>query len=147
MTQWSMEFFQAAVAEADRGLAEGGVPIGSALQAGRNLVGVGRNRRVQHGDPIAHGEIDCLHQVGRRAHYRDTVLYTTLAPCAMCTGAVLLFKIPTLVIGEARTFPGELELLDSRGVNVVLLDDKHCHDLMQRFIAAKPEIWREDIAE
>lgn len=147
MTAWNKRFFDAAVAEAERGLAEGGIPIGSALQSGQSLLGTGRNRRVQHGDPIAHGEIDCLHNVGRRAGYRDTVLYTTLAPCAMCTGAVLLFKIPCLVIGENRTFPGELELLESRGVDLVVLDDDHCYRMMQEFIAAHAEIWNEDIAE
>lgn len=146
-TQWERRFFDAAVAEAEQGLAEGGVPIGAALQAGDALLGTGRNRRVQDGDPIAHGEISCLHNVGRRAGYRDTVLYTTLAPCAMCSGAVILFKIPTLVIGESRTFPGELGLLESRGVEVVLLEDQRCYDLMQRFIEQNPEIWDEDIAE
>lgn len=146
-TRWDRRFFDAAVTEAEQGFAEGGVPIGATLQAGETLLGTGRNRRVQDGDPIAHGEISCLHNVGRRASYRDTVLYTTLAPCAMCSGAVILFKIPMLVIGENRTFPGELELLESRGVEIVLLEDERCYDLMQRFIAQSPETWNEDIAE
>lgn len=147
ITQWDRRFFDAAVAEAEQGFSEAGVPIGSSLQAGDVLLGSGRNRRVQDGDPVAHAEISCLHNVGRRAAYRDTVLYTTLAPCAMCSGAVILFKISTLVIGESRTFPGELELLESRGVEIVLLEDQRCYDLMQRFIEQNPEIWDEDIAE
>lgn len=146
-TQWDRQFFEAAVAEAEQGFSEGGIAIGSSLQAGDALLGAGRNRRVQDEDPVAHAEINCLHNVGRRAAYLDTVLYTTLAPCAMCTGAVILFKIPTLVVGESWTFPGELELLESRGVEVVLLEDRRCYELMQRFIEQNPEIWNEDIAE
>lgn len=132
--------------EAAAGLAEGGVPIGAALFDASGLIASGRNRRVQDGDPIAHGEMSCLRNAGRRASYTDTVLYTTLAPCPMCTGAILLFKIPTVIVGEDVTFSGELELLRSRGVEVIVLNEQRCIDLMTEFQTRYPAVWAEDIA-
>lgn len=137
--------FRHAVAEARLAAAAGGVPIAAALARGRELVAVGHNERVQRGDPIAHGEIACLRNAGRQRDYTDTTLYTTLSPCPMCSGAILLFKIPRVVVGEARTFPGDLDFLRSRGVEVVLLDDPECGALMRRFQQEHPEIWNEDI--
>jgi cytosine deaminase len=144
---WSPASFDEAVAQAAAGLADGGVPVGSALDIGGTLVATGRNERVQLGDPIAHGEMSCLRKAGRRRSYRDAVLYTTLAPCAMCAGTVVQFRIPLVVVGEARTFPGELDLLRSRGVEVVVLDDPRCVELMQRFQREHPAVWAEDIGE
>ena len=144
---WNPATFDIAVSEARAGLAEGGVPIGSALEIDGRLIAQGRNLRVQDGDPIAHGEISCLRNAGRQRSYRNAVLYTTLAPCAMCTGAILLFRIPLVVVGESKTFPGELDLLRSRGVEVIELDDQRCVDLMQEFQHRYPEIWMEDIGE
>jgi len=144
---WNPATFDIAVSEARAGLAEGGVPIGSALEINGRLIAQGRNLRVQDGDPIAHGEISCLRNAGRQRSYRNAVLYTTLAPCAMCTGAILLFRIPLVVVGESKTFPGELDLLRSRGVEVIELDDQRCVDLMQEFQHRYPDIWMEDIGE
>jgi creatinine deaminase len=140
-------FMAAAIAEARLGLAEGGIPIGSVLVRGGQIVGRGHNRRVQRGDPMAHAEIDCLRQAGRQRSYRDTVLYSTLAPCYLCSGAVVQFGIPEVVIGEARTFPGAPDLLDRHGVRVVDLDLPECRALMTDFIAAHPELWGEDIGD
>ncbi|OMH26678.1 tRNA-specific adenosine deaminase [Tersicoccus phoenicis] len=128
-------------------LAEGGVPIGAALVVDGELVAVGHNQRVQHGDPTAHGEIDCLRNAGRMRSYADAVMITTLAPCAMCTGAIIQFGIRRVVVGEAQTFSGELGLLRSRGVDVVVLDDPACRDLMEQFQQRYPEVWAEDIGE
>ena len=139
--------FEAAVAAAQEGLAQGGVPIGAAIVRGGELIGVGHNERVQAGDPTAHGEISALRNAGRQHTYRDTVLYTTLAPCAMCAGTVIQFKIPRVVVGEARTFAGELELLRERGVEVVVLDDRRCVEMMAEFQRDHAELWAEDIAE
>jgi cytosine deaminase len=138
---------QAAIEEAEKGLAEGGVPIGAVLVEDGAVVASGRNRRVQHGDPIAHGEMDCLRAAGRRRSYRNATLFTTLSPCMMCAGTIVQFKIPRVVVGENATFGGNEEFLRSRGVEVVVLDDERCKALMQRFQAAHPEIWNEDIAE
>ncbi len=140
-------FMAEALAEAQAGYDEGGVPVGSVLVAGGVLLGRGHNRRVQEGDPIAHGEMDCLRRAGRRPHYRDTVLYTTLSPCMMCTGTILQFGIPRVVVGERRNFEGNCDFLAERGVAVVLLDDPACISLMARFISARPDLWHEDIAE
>jgi cytosine deaminase len=140
-------FMRLALAEAQRGYDEGGVPVGSVLVEDGRLVAQGHNRRVQDGDPIAHGEMDCLRRAGRRPHYRNTVLYTTLSPCMMCTGAILQFEIPRVVVGERSTFEGNCDLLAERGVDVVLLDDPRCIELMARFIRERPELWNEDIAE
>ena len=138
---------EVAIEQASIGVAEGGVPVGAALVAGGVVLGAGRNRRVQHGSPIHHGETDALAQAGRlsAATYAGATMFTTLSPCAMCTGAVLLYGIPRVVIGENRTFLGEEELLRSRGVEVVVAQDERCIALMERFIAERPEEWNEDI--
>jgi cytosine deaminase len=140
-------FMRAAIEEAERDFAEGGVPIGAALVEDGAVVARGRNRRVQRGDPIAHGEVDCLRAAGRRRSYRGTTLYTTLSPCMMCAGTIVQFGIPRVVVGENATFGGNEEFLRSRGVEVAVLDDERCEALMGRFIAERPEAWAEDIAE
>ena len=134
-----------ALAEARAGLAVGGVPVGAALAAGSRLIASGHNERVQSGDPIAHGEMSCLRNAGRQASYREMTLYTTLSPCQMCTGAILLFQIPRVVVGEARTFAGDLDFLRGRGVEIVLLDDPACVAVMEEFQARYPKVWSEDI--
>jgi cytosine/creatinine deaminase len=141
------ELMAAAIAEARAGRAEGGVPVGAALAVDGELLGVGRNKRVQEGSAIKHGETDCLENVGRlpAATYRKATLYTTLSPCDMCTGAILLYGIPRVVIGENTTFLGNEELLRSRGVELVVLDDPDCVEMMRSFIAEAPELWNEDI--
>lgn len=139
--------FEAAFQAAQKSLREGGIPIGAALARGREIVATGHNERVQRADPIAHGEMSALRSAGRQASYRDTTLYTTLAPCAMCAGTVIQFKIPRVVVGESATFSGELELLRSRGVEVVVLDDQRSVDMMRAFQAEHPALWSEDIAE
>lgn len=144
--------FEAAYQAAQKSLSEGGIPIGAALaRGGGEVIASGHNERVQHGDPIAHGEMSALRAAGRQKSYRDTTLYTTLAPCAMCTGTIIQFKIPPrVVVGEAETFPpGEFDLLRSRGVEVVVLDDPpRCVDMMRTFQEEHPpELWAEDIAE
>lgn len=139
-------FFCEALAEAEQGLAEGGVPIGAALVVDGRVVATGRNRRVQQGDPIAHGEMDCLRQAGRRRDYRRATLYTTLSPCMMCAGTIVQFGIPRVVVGENATFGGNEAFLRSRGVEVLVLDDARCQDLMRRFQQDHPEVWAEDIA-
>jgi cytosine deaminase len=139
------ELMEVALAEARAGLAAGGVPVGAALARGGRLIASGHNERVQSGDPIAHGEIACLRNAGRQASYRDTTLYTTLSPCQMCSGAVLLFRIPRVVVGEAATFAGDLEFLRARGVEIVLLDDDRCKSVMKEFQERYPEVWSEDI--
>jgi len=142
-------FLLAAIEEAQRGLAEGGIPIGSVIVHQGRIVGRGHNRRVQKGSPTLHGEMDALENAGRLAArvYRECVLYTTLSPCAMCTGAILLYRIPRVIVGENKTFLGEEELLRSRGVIVDVLQDPTCIDLMTRFIEARPDLWFEDIGE
>ncbi|MCO6487446.1 MAG: nucleoside deaminase [Phaeodactylibacter sp.] len=141
------EFLKAALAEARAGYDEGGIPIGSVLVHKGKIIGRGHNRRVQKGSPILHGEMDALENAGRlpAAIYRECVLYTTLSPCPMCTGAILLYEIPKVVIGENRTFMGEEELLASRGVEVVVVDSTACYELMERFIREQPGLWEEDI--
>jgi cytosine deaminase len=134
-----------ALEQARTGLAAGGVPVGAVLAAGAAVLGAGHNERVQHGDPVAHGEISALRNAGRRASYADTTLYTTLSPCQMCTGAILLFQIPRVVVGEARTFEGDLGFLRSQGVEIVLLDDPGCIAAMQEFQTRYPQVWSEDI--
>ncbi len=142
-------FLAAALAEARAGLAEGGIPIGSVLVIDGEIVGRGHNRRVQEGSVIKHAEMDCLENAGRRpaADYRRATLYSTLSPCDMCSGAVLLYGIPRVVVGEHRTFRGPEDHLRSRGVEVAVVDDSECVELMQAFIAARPELWNEDIGE
>ena len=141
------EFMRAAVEEAEAGLREGGVPIGSVLVHQGHILGRGHNRRVQRGSAILHGEMDALENAGRQpaAVYRECVLYTTLSPCAMCSGAILLYGIPRVVVGENRTFRGEEGLLQSRGVSVHVLQDPACIRLMTGFIDAFREVWNEDI--
>lgn len=143
------EFMQAAIEEARLGLQEGGIPIGSVLVHKGRIIGRGHNRRVQQGSAILHGEMDALENAGRlpASVYRESVLYTTLSPCDMCTGAILLYGIPKVVIGENRTFMGGEALLRSRGVELDVLQDEDCIELMRRFIAEKPELWNEDIGE
>ena len=142
-----MRFMKTALDEAQAGFDEGGVPVGSVMVEAGRLLARGRNKRVQEGDPIAHGEMDCLRAAGRRPSYRGVTLYTTLSPCMMCTGAILQFDIPRVVVGENRNFEGNIPLLRERGVEVVLLDDPGCIALMERFIRERPELWNEDIAE
>ena len=143
------EFMQAAIAEARQGLAEGGIPIGSVIVHQGRIIGRGHNRRVQQGSAIRHGEMDAFENAGRQPArvYREAVLYTTLSPCAMCSGAILLYGIPRIIVGENQTFMGEEALLRSRGVTVEVLQDESCIALMRDFIAARPELWNEDIGE
>ncbi|MCQ4345917.1 nucleoside deaminase [Pseudomonas stutzeri] len=140
-------FMQAAIEEARRGLTEGGIPIGSVLVHRGRIIGRGHNRRVQRGSAILHGEMDALENAGRLAAgvYREAVLYTTLSPCAMCSGAILLYGIPRVIVGENQTFMGEETLLRSRGVELEVLQDASCIDLMREFIASHPTLWNEDI--
>jgi creatinine deaminase len=142
-------FLKAAIEEARIGRAEGGIPIGAALVADGRVLGAGRNRRVQLGSAIRHGETDALEMAGRlpASVYRRTTMYTTLSPCHMCTGAILLYGIPRVVLGENRTFLGAEDLLRAHGVEVVNLDSEECYRLMQEFIAEHPELWNEDIGE
>ena len=137
----------AAVEEAQSGLREGGIPIGSVLVHQGRIIGRGHNRRVQRGSAVLHGEMDALEHAGRQsaAVYRDSVIYTTLSPCAMCSGAILLYGIPRVIVGENRTFMGEEQLLRDRGVDVRVLQDQRCIDMMRAFIAAHPQLWNEDI--
>ena len=134
-----------ALEQARASLEVGGVPVGAVLAAGGTVIAAGHNERVQHGDPVAHGEISALRNAGRRGSYADTTLYTTLSPCQMCTGAILLFQIPRVVVGEATTFPGDLPFLAARGVEVVLLNDERCMAAMEEFQQRYPAIWSEDI--
>jgi cytosine/creatinine deaminase len=148
--QTDREMMALALGQARISLDGGGVPVGAVLAAGsasqgRQLIAAGHNERVQRGDPVAHGEIACLRNAGRRPSYLDTTLYTTLSPCQMCTGAILLFQIPRVVVGEAQTFAGDLAFLADRGVEVVLLDDQGCMAAMQEFQTRYPQIWSEDI--
>lgn len=140
-------FLQAAIDEARAGLNEGGIPIGSVIVHGGRILGRGHNRRVQKGSTVLHGEMDAFENAGRQpaSVYRDCVLYTTLSPCPMCSGAILLYGIPRVIVGENQTFMGDEDLLRSRGVSVEVLQDETCIAMMRDFIAAKPELWNEDI--
>lgn len=140
---------QTAINEAIAGQVEGGIPIGSALEIGGEIVGRGHNRRVQDDSAILHGEMDALESAGRlrASDYRQSTIYTTLSPCAMCTGAILLYEIPRVVIGENRTFLGSEDLLRANGVSVEVIDDDECVAMMTEFIAENPELWNEDIGE
>jgi cytosine deaminase len=140
-------FLAAAVEEARRGRSEGGIPIGAVLVHRGEVIGRGHNRRVQQGSAVLHGEMDALERAGRRPArvYRESALYTTLSPCAMCSGAILLYGIPHVVVGENRTFRGEEELLRARGVRVEVVQDDRCIQMMADFIAEHPELWNEDI--
>ena len=140
-------FMQAAIAEAELGAKEGGIPIGSVLVHDGVIIGRGHNRRVQRGSVVLHGEMDALENAGRlpARTYQASTLYTTLSPCAMCSGAILLYGIPRVIVGENKTFVGEEDLLRSRGVHVEVVNDPTCERLMHEFIAAHPELWNEDI--
>ena len=143
------KYMQAAIAEARMGLSEGGIPIGSVLVHKGKIIGRGHNRRIQNNSTILHGEMDALENAGRlpASVYRESILYTTLSPCSMCSGAILLFSIPKVIIGENQTFQGEEELLQSRGVELTVIQDSECIAMMERFITEKPELWNEDIGE
>ena len=140
-------FMQAAIEEARLGLSEGGLPIGSVLVRDGQIVARGHNRRVQQGNPMAHAEIDCLTNAGRQESYKDTTLYSTLSPCHLCSGAVVQFGIPKVVIGESVNFPGAPDFLRKHGIEVVDLHDQQCIDMMAEFIKANPKLWNEDIGK
>lgn len=140
-------FLSAAIEEAAAGLAEGGIPIGAVLASGGKVLGRGHNRRVQRNSAVLHGEMDALERAGRQpaSVYRESIMYTTLSPCAMCAGAILLYGIPHVIVGENQTFVGEEALLRSRGVRVEIVQDERCVAMMRAFIAAHPDLWFEDI--
>jgi len=140
------QFLRVAYEQALKSYKEGGLPIGAAMVENGNVVAAGHNRRVQDGDPIAHGEMDCFRKAGRRVRYEGVTLYTTLSPCMMCSGTILQFGVKRVVVGENRNFPGNIDLLQSRGVTVRLMDDADCIALMARFIRERPDLWDEDIA-
>lgn len=146
-TDLDKRFLRIAYEEALAGYNEGGCPIGSVLANGEELIAQGRNQRVQQGDPIAHGEMDCLRKAGRQKSYQTMTLYTSLSPCMMCTGTIIQFGIPRVVVGENKNFGGNEDLLRERGVEVILVNDEDCIALMEKFIREKPELWNEDIAE
>jgi cytosine/creatinine deaminase len=141
------KFLEEAIQEAQMGLREGGIPIGSVLVHDGKVIGRGHNRRVQRGSAILHGEMDALENAGRQSAsvYRESILYTTLSPCAMCSGAILLYQIPRVIVGENQTFLGEEDLLRSRGVSVQVIQDEHCIQLMREFIRQHSDLWNEDI--
>lgn len=139
-------YLRAAYEQALKSYHEGGLPIGAVMVEAGEIVARGHNRRVQDGDPTAHGEMDCLRRAGRRSRYDRVTLYTTLSPCMMCSGTIVQFGIPRVVIGENRNFPGNPEFLRARDVEVIVLDDPDCTDLMARFIRERPELWDEDIS-
>ena len=147
MTPEDTKLLRVAYEEALAGYNEGGCPIGSVLSRSDKIISKGRNQRVQKGDPIAHGAMDALRRAGRQKTYRDTTLYTSLSPCMMCSGTILQFSIPRVVIGENINFGGNEEFLRSKGVDVIIANDSDCINLMQLFITEKPELWAEDIAE
>ena len=141
------EFMKMAIAEAQHGLAEGGIPIGSVLVQDGQVLARGHNKRVQENNPILHGEMDCLNNAGRIGSYRHTVIYSTLMPCYMCAGTIVQFKIPKVIVGESQTFSGARAFMEAHGVEVIDLNLPECVAMMQQFIQAKPEIWFEDIME
>src|SRR5690554_1481050 len=140
-------FMQEAIAQAQKSFDEGGIPIGSVLVKDGQLIAKGHNKRVQEDNPILHGEMDCLNNAGRVGSFKDTVIYSTLMPCYMCAGTIVQFKIPKVVVGESETFAGARQFMEAHGVEVIDLNLNTCKDLMQRFIAQKPEVWNEDIGE
>ena len=142
-------FMEAAIEEAQQGLTEGGIPIGSVLVYQGQIIGRGHNRRVQKGSSILHGEMDALENAGRRPFnvFKESILYTTLSPCSMCSGAILLYGIPKVIVGENKTFMGEEELLSNRGVELDVLQDKRCIGMMNEFISQHPDLWNEDIGK
>ena len=141
------EFMRIAIEEAKAGLAEGGIPIGSALIKDGKLVAKGRNKRVQEQNPILHGEMDCLNNAGRIGSFKNTVIYSTLMPCYMCAGTIVQFKIPKVIVAESKTFSGAREFMESHGVEVVDLEDEECIDMMTNFIENNHDLWNEDIGE
>jgi len=140
-------FLLAAIAEAQTGLREGGLPIGSVLVRGGQIIGRGHNRRIQRGDPMAHAEIDCLTNAGRQKTYGDTVLYSTLMPCHLCSGAAVQFGVPRVIVGESVNFPGAPQFMQSKGIEVIDLHDPECIDMMAQFIRDHPDLWNEDIGK
>jgi cytosine/creatinine deaminase len=147
LMEHEQSLMEEAIAQGTKSLAEGGVPIGAVMARGQELLAVGHNQRVQRGDPIAHGEMDCLRNAGRLRSYRGLTLFTTLSPCMMCTGTIIQFRIPRVIVGENRTFGGNEEFLRSRGVEVIVLDEDRCVALMEAFKEKYPDIWNEDIGE
>jgi cytosine deaminase len=143
------KFMQAAIEEAQKGLSEGGIPIGSVIVHNNKIIGRGHNRRVQNGSPILHGEMDAFENAGRQSAqtYREAIIYTTLSPCSMCSGAIILYGISHVVIGENHTFMGEEALLKSKGISIEVLQNQQCINLMKDFISTKPQLWNEDIGE
>jgi cytosine deaminase len=142
-----MSFMEAAIAEAKKGLSEGGIPIGSVLVKDGKIIGSGHNKRIQDNDPVIHAEIDCLRNAGRIGSYKGTVLYSTLMPCYLCAGAVVQFGIKKVIAGESQTFEGAADFMKSMGVEVVDLDLEECKRLMSNFIDANPQLWKEDIGQ
>ena len=141
------EFIKAAIAEAQQGISEGGIPIGSVLVRDGKIIGRGHNKRVQDGDPVTHAEIDCLRNAGRVGNYKNSVLYSTLMPCYLCAGAVVQFGIKKVFAGENETFSGAKEFMESHGVEVINLDLEECKAMMRKFISDNPKLWNEDIGE
>ena len=141
------EFMKAAIAQAQKSLSEGGIPIGSVLVRDNQVVARGHNKRVQEKNPILHGEMDCLNNAGRIGSYKDTVIYSTLMPCFMCAGTIVQFKIPKVIVGESVTFSGARAFMESHGVEVIDLNLPECIQMMENFITEKPELWNEDIGE
>ena len=141
------EFMRAAIEQARKSRSEGGIPIGSALMRGGKLVAVGHNKRVQDRDPVTHAEIDCIRNAGRLGSFHNTVLYSTLMPCYLCSGAAVQFGIKKVIVGESRTFPGAPDFMRSHGIDVIDLDLPECVEMMQKFIAENPELWNEDIGK
>jgi len=147
LNEADQRLMDAALAQAEKSFSEQGLPIGAVLARGPDILAAGHNRRVQHGDPIAHGEMDCLRAAGRLRSYRDLTLFTTLSPCMMCAGTIAQFKIPRVIVGENRTFPGNEDFLRAHGVEVIVVDDARCVSLMRRFQRDYPAVWAEDIGE
>ncbi len=143
------KFLQAAIEQAQKSYDEGGIPIGSVIVHQGKILGAGHNKRVQDGSVVLHGEMDALENAGRQkaSVYKECTLYTTLSPCSMCSGTILLYGIPKVVIGENSTFMGEEEYLKSKGVEIIMMNNQECKDIMEKFIAEKPELWNEDIGE
>ena len=140
-------FMKIALQEAKKGYSEGGVPVGCVMVEKGKVIALGHNRRVQDGNPIAHGEMDCIKNAGRRANYKGITLYTTLSPCMMCSGTIIQFGIKKVVIGENENFAGNISFLKENNVDVLLMNDPECINLMKKFIREKPDLWNEDIAE
>lgn len=146
VNQQDAGFMKLALDEARTSYDEGGVPVGAVMVEDGEIIGRGHNRRVQDGNPISHGETDCMKNAGRRPDYTRVTMYTTLSPCMMCAGTIVQFGIGRIVVGEDQNFPGNIDFLKSRGVDVTLLDDPACKDLMRQFIEERPDLWHEDIA-